>query len=322
MSYKVIYFGTPQFAVPPLEALVEDSRYQVLAVITQPDRPAGRGKKLSPPPVKIIAENFGIPVFQPASVAKEWKALKESLLEIAPSFDVGVVCAFGQILKAPCLEFPVKGCINIHASLLPRWRGAAPIQRAIFAGDSTTGISLMQMDEGLDTGDWYVQVGIPITESTTSGTLHDQLADLGAKLLQDELHAILEGAHQAHPQEDSSATYAHKVSKEECLISWERDAAEVSRLVRAMSPTPGAYSFLNGDRVKILLGRPVEPAHNLAPSPAGTIYRVASERLEIACGNGIFSIERLQMAGRAAQNIETFLKGMQLERGMQLTPAP
>ena len=319
MSHKVIYFGTPHFAVPALEALIADPRYDVLAVVTQPDKPAGRGKRLTPSPVKIAAEAAGIPVLQPENLGKEWEQVKTMLLNISPIFDVGVVCAFGQILRSSCLEFPLKGCINIHASLLPRWRGAAPIQRAIIAGDITTGISLMQMDTGLDTGDWYVQREIPITATTTGGSLHDQLADLGATLLQEELNSILLGELPSHKQDDSLANYAHKISKEECLISWDESAEAIDRLVRAMSPFPGAYTFLGGNRVKILRGRPVEAFQGQAAVTPGKLSHVGQERLEVSCGTGIYSIERLQMAGRSAQDVRPFLQGIALEPGMQLT---
>lgn len=322
MSHKVIYFGTPHFAVPALEALITDPRYDVLAVVTQPDRPAGRGKRLTPSPVKTAAAAYGIPVLQPHNLGKEWTEIKTRLLNISPSFDVGVVCAFGQILKSSCLEFPLKGCINIHASLLPRWRGAAPIQRAILAGDSTTGISLMQMDTGLDTGDWYTQREIPITASTTGGSLHDQLAVLGATLLQEELNSILLGELPSHKQDDSLANYAHKISKDECLISWNESAEAIDRLVRAMSPFPGAYTFLAGNRIKILRGRPVDAFQGQPPAAPGRLYRVEHERLEVSCGMGIYSIEKLQIAGRSAQDVRPFLQGMALEPGMQLTTTP
>lgn len=322
MSHKVIYFGTPHFAVPALKALIADSRYDVLAVVTQPDKPAGRGKRVTPSPVKIAALECGIPVLQPSNLGKEWEQVKTTLLNISPNFDVGVVCAFGQILRSPCLEFPLKGCINIHASLLPRWRGAAPIQRAILAGDTTTGISLMQMDTGLDTGDWYIQKEIPITATTTGGSLHDELADLGATLLQEELNSILLGQLPAHQQDDSLANYAHKISKDECLISWEESASAIDRLVRAMSPFPGAYTFLGGNRVKILRGRPVEEFQGQPPAKPGKLYHVGQERLEVSCGTGIYSIERLQMAGRSPQDVRPFLQGIELEPGMQLTTTP
>ena len=316
---KLIYFGTPSFALPPLQALIADQCFEVVAVITQPDQPSGRGKKRTAPPVKKLAEASEIPVLQPTSLRREWDRVREELLRFSPTYDAAVVCAFGQILPSPCLEFPKLGCINIHASLLPRWRGAAPIQRAIMAGDRETGVSLMQMEAGLDTGPWYVQEKIPITDSSTAGSLHDELSTLGARMLTEHLEAILEGSRPAIAQDSAQVTYAEKLTRSEALLDWTASAQQLARVIRALSPSPGAYTFLLGKRLKVLLAVPVSPMENRPHDAPGSIFRVDDRTLEIACGDGILSLTELQWEGRAKLKTPEFLKGTRLEPGMQLT---
>jgi methionyl-tRNA formyltransferase len=321
---SVLYFGTPAFAVPPLEALIRDERYSVVGVVTQPDQRAGRGKKLTAPPVKRVAEKHGIPVLQPQRVKREWENVRKTFESFAPTVDVGVVCAFGQILHRECLQFPQHGCLNIHASLLPRWRGAAPIHRAILAGDTETGISLMQMDEGLDTGPWYVQQALAITERTTVGSLHDELATLGASMLAEHLPRILNGECRAHEQEESQVTYAEKISKAEAQIDWSLSANEVNRLVRGMAPFPGAYTTFQGKRLKLLFSRALTevPRNSVGtdtPPAAGTVCRVDHHSFEVLCGDGgVLAIEELQLEGKGRLKAVDFLKGVKVEVGTPL----
>ncbi|MCB0330086.1 MAG: methionyl-tRNA formyltransferase [Bdellovibrionales bacterium] len=319
MAISVLYFGTPDFAVPALRALVESEDYSVEAVITQPDKPAGRGKKLSPSPVKKYALSQSIPVLQPAKLKKEWAETKEALLKISPSFDVGIVCAFGQILKSECLQFPKHGCINIHASLLPRWRGAAPIQRAIMSGDTKTGISLMQMDEGLDTGPWYVQEELKITPSTTTMELHDSLAELGGQMLVKHLKEILLGNLPQHTQDEYRVTYADKIDKNEALLDWSQPAEFLAHKIQGLSPFPGAFTFLHGQRLKLLRARSVGDLGNSPTLTPGSLCRVESDKLEVQCGSGVLSIEELQLAGKGRLSTREFLKGIQLSTGFRLT---
>ena len=318
-SYSTIYFGTPAFAVPPLLSLLEDPRFNVLAVVSQPDRPAGRGNKLTTPPVGEEAKKRGIPLFQPNRVKKEWEELREGLLQIAESFDIGVVCAFGQILPTPCLDFPNKGCINIHASLLPRWRGAAPIQRSIMAGDAETGVSLMQMEAGLDTGPFYSKREIPITSTTTSGELHETLSELGGAMLKDDLEKILLGELTVQPQDETLVTHAAKIEKEEAVIPWEKSARDVLSHIHGISPFPGAFSYYQGKRIKIFSVREVPQLEGRENEPSGTIHRATDSKLEIACGSGVLPIEEAQLEGKKRLPVAEFLKGISFVTGEQLT---
>ncbi|MCF8005300.1 MAG: methionyl-tRNA formyltransferase, partial [Chromatiaceae bacterium] len=252
---RIIFAGTPTFAVPALSALIA-ADWPVVAVYTQPDRPAGRGRKIMPGPVKQTALDAGIPVFQPTSL-KHSEAL-EQLETLAP--DLMVVAAYGLILPPAVLDCPRLGCINIHASLLPRWRGAAPIQRAIAAGDEQTGISLMQMEQGLDTGPVYARQRTRIGPRETGGSLHDRLAAIGAKLLVDSLPAICEGAPTPEPQDPERATYASKLEKRESTIDWQRSAIEIDRQIRAFDPWPVAQTRYNDETLRIWEACPLDDA--------------------------------------------------------------
>jgi methionyl-tRNA formyltransferase len=288
---------------------------KVTAVVTQPDRPAGRGGKITPPPVKELATRNGIPVLQPTSLKRELPTILEQLKELGP-FDVGVVIAFGQILPREILELPRCGCINIHASLLPRWRGAAPIQRAIAAGDPETGVCLMQMDEGLDTGHVFCEHRVPIKLQDTTATLHDTLARAGADLLASKLEDIVTGALRASPQPTDGVTYATKITTEECKLDWKKGANELSLLIRAFTPYPGCFSFWRGKRLKFHYARALTSS---SASEPGTVTAASSGRLEIRCGTGALTIEELQLEGKKRMTTEEFLRGTGLTEGEVLT---
>ena len=292
--------GTPQFSVPSLRTLIDTQ--DVVGVVTQPDRPAGRGRELKPSPVKVAAESAGIPVYQPHSLRSEDAAVP--LHEWQP--DVIVVAAFGQILRPHVLELPPKGCVNVHASLLPRWRGASPIQHAILAGDEQTGITLMQMDKGMDTGAISVQEATPISADDTSATLHDRLAELGAQMLRSFLDDIVNGRLQAKAQDDELATHAPMIKKEAGQIEWQESAAAIDRLIRAMTPWPGAYTEWDGQYLKILAARP-QPARSLGVQP-GTVALVDGELL-VQTGEGALALDQVQPSGKKAQDAEAFVRG-------------
>lgn len=297
---RLVFAGTPEFAAFHLKALIE-SKHQLLAVYTQPDRPAGRGKKLQPSPVKRLAESAGIPVRQPASL-RDAQAQQE--LD-ALGADVMVVVAYGLILPQAVLDAPRLGCLNVHASLLPRWRGAAPIQRAIAAGDAETGITIMQMDAGLDTGDMLASSRCAITGTTTAAGLQDKLASLGAPLLLRVLEDL--PAHQAAAsrQDDSLACYASKILKSEADIDWCQPAEALDRLIRAFNPFPVCFTTLDGERVKVW---EAEPGGNapLTETP-GTILRAGRDGLLVNCGNGQLNLRQLQLAGGKVLSVEQLL---------------
>ncbi len=299
-SLRLVFAGTPDFAASHLKALIE-SEHQLLAVYTQPDRPAGRGKKLLPGPVKRLADSAGIPVRQPASL--KTPADQRALAEL--DADVMVVVAYGLILPQAVLALPRLGCLNVHASLLPRWRGAAPIQRAIAAGDGETGITVMQMDAGLDTGDMLATASCPITPDTTAADLHDRLAALGAPLLLQVLGELPAYQAAAVSQDDSLATYAGKILKSEAEIDWGQGAITLDRLIRAFNPFPVCFSHLDGERIKIWRA---EPAGALSlPEPPGTILRAGRDGVLVNCGSGQLNIRSLQLPGGKALPVDQVL---------------
>jgi len=298
---RIVFMGTPDFAVPTLSKLIESQ--EVVGVVTQPDRPAGRGRQLTPPPVKSVAQEAGIPVYQPKSLRSEEAA--GPLREWAP--ELIVVAAFGQILRAHVLELPVHGCLNVHASLLPRWRGAAPIQHAILAGDAQTGISLMRMDEGLDTGPVYARRATPIGPGDTAASLHDRLAELGAELLSERLEEIVTGRLAAEIQEDSLATYAPRINKEDGAIDWRRPAIEIDRQIRAMTPWPGAYSSWQGKRLKILRAELADGVVSVTGRPGQVIETAAG--VMVVTGQGTIRLLQIQLAGKKATSVNEFLRG-------------
>jgi len=284
---RIVFAGTPEFAAQHLEALLQ-AGYPVVAVYTQPDRPAGRGQKLMPSPVKQLALQHGLPVMQPATL-RDAEA-QHALAALQP--DLMVVVAYGLILPQAVLDTPRLGCINSHASLLPRWRGAAPIQRAIEAGDSESGVTVMQMEAGLDTGPMLLKVRTPIGPSDTGGSLHDRLAALGAQAVVEAVARLKAGSLPGERQDDTLATYAHKLSKDEARLDWQRPAAELERLVRAFNPWPICHSSLAGDVLKVHAARLVP-----GQGEPGRILAAGKDGLTVACGTGALQLTRLQLPG-------------------------
>lgn len=298
---RIVFAGTPDFAATALKALL-DNDYPVSAVYTQPDRPAGRGRKLVPGPVKQVALDHQLPVFQPESL--KTAEAQDELRALAP--DVMIVAAYGLILPPEILAIPTHGCLNIHASLLPRWRGAAPIQRAIAAGDRETGITIMQMDKGLDTGDMLLTRTTPIADDDTGGSLHDRLAALGGEAIVDALQALQAGELKAEPQDDSQACYAHKLSKQDGHINWQAPAREIHNLVRAFNPWPGTYTDLDDQRIRIHQSEVLQEDGAEAP---GTILRRSRDGVDVSCGEQTLRILRLQLPGSRAQSVNDLING-------------
>lgn len=299
-SLRIIFAGTPDFAALHLKSLI-DSKHQLIAVYTQPDRPAGRGKKLQSSPVKRLAMEAGLPLHQPPSLRDEQEQARLAGLDA----DLMVVVAYGLILPQAVLDAPRLGCLNVHASLLPRWRGAAPIQRAIEAGDAETGITIMQMDAGLDTGDMLATASCPIDKETTAATLHDRLAALGSPLLKEVLNDLPLFQQRAQKQDDSLATYASKILKPEAELDWRQDAAKLDRAVRAFNPFPVCYSLLCDERIKVWQAT---PAGSVAmPAAPGTILQANAKGILVNCGSGQLLIQRLQLPGGKPLTAEQIL---------------
>ena len=286
---RIIFAGTPEFAATHLKALI-DSEHQLIAVYSQPDRPAGRGKKLRASPVKQLAEAAGIPVHQPVSLRVEQE--QQKLAEL--NADVMVVVAYGLILPKAVLDAPKLGCLNVHGSVLPRWRGAAPIQRAIEAGDKETGITIMQMDEGLDTGAMLATSRCAIGPQTSSATLHDSLAALGPPLLLEVLDNLVDFQSRAVVQQDELATYAQKILKPEAELDWREDAVVLDRTIRAFNPFPVCFGTLGSERIKFWQAQPLAAD---AAEPPGTITQADKEGILVSCGAGQLLLQRLQLAG-------------------------
>ena len=301
---RVAFMGSPDFAVPTLDALVE-AGHEVVAVYAQPPRPAGRGKKLRPTAVHARAEALGLTVHTPRSLRDP----EEQATFAALDLDVAIVAAYGLILPRPILDAPRKGCLNIHPSLLPRWRGAAPIPRALMAGDAETGICIMRMEEGLDTGPVLTCETTPIAPRETAAALHDRLAARGATLLIEALTALQNGTAQETPQSDEGILYAPKIDKAEARIDWTRPAADLDPHIRGLSPFPGAWFEMGGERIKLLLAEPLPQS-----GPPGTILSEDT----IACGTGSLRLLRLQRAGKPAMDAADFLRGFSLEPGSRL----
>ncbi len=303
---NLIFAGTPEFAARALAALLA-SRHQVIGALTQPSRPAGRGLVSASSPVKRLALEHGIPVEQPASL-KDILA-QEQLRDLRP--DAIVVAAYGLILPQAVLDIPRLGAINIHASLLPRWRGAAPIERALLAGDRETGISIMQMDAGLDTGAVMLREAVSIRDEDTAGSLHDRLAELGARLVVQALDALESGRLKAVPQSPGGAIYAEKIAKGEARIRWQDSAEAVWRRMRAFNPSPGAAARIRGIELKLWQGTPV-PDPGGAP---GEVLRVSSDGVQVACGQGSILVTEFQRAGAKRLPARDFLRGFPLLPG-------
>ena len=302
---RLVFMGTPDFAVPALGALVE-AGHEIACVYTQPPRPAGRGKKPRPSPVQARAETLGLPVRYPVSL----KTFEAQEAFDALGAEAAVVVAYGLILPQAVLDAPKRGCLNIHASLLPRWRGAAPIHRAVMAGDAETGICIMRMEAGLDTGPVLLRQAVPIGPDDTTGDLHEELAALGGRLIVQTLDRIDDLI--PEPQPEDGATYAAKIDKAEARIDWAASAEEVGRLIRGLSPFPGAWCEMAGARVKCLRARAVGGS-----GKPGEVLR-AGTVLTVACGAGAVDITRLQREGKGAQDTETFLRGFEVPVGTVL----
>ena len=296
---RIVFMGTPEFAVPTLVEIV-GAGHEVVAVYTRAPKPAGRGQAERKSPVHEAAEGFGIPVFTPRSLRGE----AEQIVFAGHDDDVGVVVAYGLILPKPILEAPQLGCLNLHGSLLPRWRGAAPIQRAVLAGDARTGVAVMQMDEGLDTGPMSLVDEMAIGPDMTAGELHDQMMLVGADLMGRALAALERGSLDFTPQPEAGVTYAHKIEKAEARIDWSRPAAEIHNQIRGLSPFPGAWFelALNGQMVRIKALRSTRAAFSGAPGTIGP-------DLTIACGDGAVRLVTVQREGKGAMDAATFLRG-------------
>ena len=298
-SLRIIFAGTPDFAARHLDALLT-SGHQIVGVFTQPDRPAGRGKKLMPGPVKVLAETHGLPVFQPASLRPE----ENQKLVADLNADVMVVVAYGLILPKAVLDMPRLGCVNVHGSLLPRWRGAAPIQRALWAGDAETGVTIMKMDVGLDTGDMLYKLACPITAEDTSATLYDKLADLGPQGLIETLQQIANNTAKPEVQDEALVTYAEKLSKEEARIDWSLSAAQLERCIRAFNPWPMSWLMIDEQPVKVWKASVINGNASAEP---GTIIDASKNGIQVATGGGILNLESLQPAGKKAMSAQDLL---------------
>lgn len=325
---KIVYMGTPDFAVPPLHALVQ-AGYEVAAVVTQPDKPKGRGKAFMPTPVKEEAMKHGIPVYQPQKVREP--EFLETLKQISP--DIILVAAFGQIIPKVILDLPEFGCINIHASLLPKYRGAAPIQQAVIDGEKESGVTIMRMGTGpVDTGDMISKCVVPIEKEETGGSLFDKLAQAGAELLIKTLPSIFDGTAVYEKQPEESPTpYAAMITKQMGLLDFSRNAVELERLVRGMNPWPSAYTFLNGKTLKVwkcaaepcveeeqeemeeVLG---EEGISIEP---GTILCTDKEGIHVACAESVLILQEIQLEGKKRMDAGAFLRGYQIEPGTRLT---
>ncbi|MBV8259798.1 MAG: methionyl-tRNA formyltransferase [Paraburkholderia sp.] len=319
-TLRVIFAGTPEFAAAALAA-IHEAGFAVPLVLTQPDRPAGRGMKLQASPVKRYAQEHGIAVAQPPSLRRTGKYPQEASAALdllgATPHDVMVVAAYGLLLPQEALDIPPHGCINIHGSILPRWRGAAPIHRAIEAGDTETGITLMQMDAGLDTGPMISEVRTAIAPDDTTATLHDRLAQLGARLIVDGLATLeRDGALPATPQPAEGATYAEKIGKHEAALDWRRPAVALARQIRAFDPFPGGAGTLDGAQLKLWAAEPVERSRGAAAEP-GVILDVGPAGVVVACGDGALRLTQLQKPGGKRLPAREFLTGMPLAAGQR-----
>ncbi len=309
-ALRLVFLGSPDFAVPTLAALL-DAGHSVACVYTQPPRPAGRGQRERPVPAQAFAADHGLDVRTPRSLRDPEAQAAFAALDA----DAAVVAAYGLILPRPILEAPRLGCFNVHASLLPRWRGAAPIQRAILAGDSETGVTIMAMEAGLDTGPMLLQRRCPITPTTTAGSLHDRLAAIGATAMVEALESLAAGTPEPVPQPVEGVTYAAKIDKTEARLDWRQPAEALERAVRAFDPWPGAWFAYAGDRIRVLAAEVVGVPSGALPAPG----LVVDEHLTIACGSGALRPTRVQRSGRAPMDTEALLRGLAVPPGTRLT---
>ncbi|MGI9330922.1 MAG: methionyl-tRNA formyltransferase [Gammaproteobacteria bacterium] len=301
-SRRIIFAGTPDFAAPSLAALLAAS-HEIVAVLTQPDRPAGRGRKTRPGPVKRLAVEHGLPVLQPTTLKDS--DVQQDLNELAP--DLMVVVAYGLLLPPAVLTLPAHGCINVHASLLPRWRGAAPIQAAVRAGDARTGVCLMQLEAGLDTGPVFACAGVDIGPRETAGELHDRLAGLGASLLGEKISAILSGELVAQPQSADGVSYAGRIQKSDARLNWHASAVELDRQIRAYAGWPVADTLLDGQQLRVWQAEPVD--RSFPAAVAGEVVDTDNEGLLVQTGDGVLSLREVQLAGRGRIRAADFALG-------------
>ncbi|CAI1945189.1 Methionyl-tRNA formyltransferase [Serratia ficaria] len=298
-SLRIIFAGTPDFAARHLDALLS-SGHQIVGVFTQPDRPAGRGNKLTPSPVKLLAEQHQLPVFQPKSLRPE----ENQRLVADLNADVMVVVAYGLILPKAVLDMPRLGCINVHGSLLPRWRGAAPIQRSLWAGDGETGVTIMQMDAGLDTGDMMHKVACPIEADDTSASLYDKLAQLGPQGMLTTLRQMADGSAKREVQDESLVTYAEKLSKEEARLDWSLSAAQLERCIRAFNPWPVSYFVIDDQPVKVWQAKVLAVTTDAEP---GTVVHADRQGIQVATADGVLNLTQLQPAGKKPMSAQDLL---------------
>lgn len=306
---KVVFMGTPDFSVPTLMALIE-SKHEVIGVVTQPDKPRGRGNKVTYSPIKEVAVEHHIPVYQPQKVSEP--QFLDIIKELNP--DVIVVIAFGQILKKDLLELPPYGCINVHASLLPKYRGAGPIQWAVINGETTTGITTMHMDVGVDTGDMILKDVVTLDKDETGGSLHDKLSQVGAKTLIKTLEALEKNNAPREKQKDADSTYAPILSKELGHIDWHQGAINIERLVRGLNPWPSAFTYLDGKLLKIWKAEVVKSE----TAVAGSVIEVLGDALIVQTGRDALAIKELQLEGKKRMTAEVFLRGYTVDRGTKL----
>jgi methionyl-tRNA formyltransferase len=304
---SILFMGTPDFAVPSLKILIEN-KLPLVGVVTQPDRPSGRGHRLMPPPVKMLAQAHGLPVLQPERIRDE--SFLQIFRELAP--ELVVVVAFGQILPGEMITHPKFGCINVHPSMLPKYRGAAPIQWSLIKGETTTGMTIMRLDEGVDSGDILLQEPLPIEPEENFGSLHDRLAEVGARMLYRTITMIQDQSIQPVPQDHAKATLAPKIKKEDCLLDWNRRVKDVLSLIRGLSPSPGAYTYLDGKKLKIYSAKGEESPTVLPP---GTVNLAEDGRLAIATSNGFVYPDDIQLENKNRMSMRDFLRGYRIGTG-------
>lgn len=308
---KIVFMGTPDFAVPCLRALLS-LKQDIVAVVTQPDRAKGRGNKLTPPPVKMLANEAGIPVYQPEKI--KTREFTQILRDLKP--DVMIVVAFGQILSQEILDIPPLGCINVHASLLPKYRGAAPINWCIINGENKTGVTTMYMDKGMDTGDMIRNKEIAIYENETAGELHDRLSELGASVLLETMELLIEGTVPRMTQNNAEATYAPIMTKALGRIDWSKEASEIRNLIRGTYPWPGAFSIYNGKVFKVLSATAQDD--NVKNENYGCVSQVNRDSIVISCGTGSLKIFELQFENEKRMDVEAYLRGHEIVAGTVL----